>query len=80
MNSILNKENTIGYKCLKDQQETAFQPYNRLAFWYNPVEDYSFSRHVLIGTMTMVCPYCEALNFSGETKEMCCATGKIKLP
>ncbi|GFW40185.1 hypothetical protein TNCV_5118681 [Trichonephila clavipes] len=41
------------------QQETSYQPYNRLAFWYNPAEDYSLSRHVLISTMTVVCPYCK---------------------
>ncbi|GFU26256.1 uncharacterized protein NPIL_266621 [Nephila pilipes] len=62
------------------QQGKAYQPYNRLAFRYNPGEDYSLSRHVLIGTMTLVCPYCKALKFSGETKGMCCGAGKIKLP
>jgi hypothetical protein len=30
--------------------------------------------------MTEVCPYCKALKFNGETKGMCCASGKIKLP
>jgi hypothetical protein len=30
--------------------------------------------------MTKVCPYCNALKFPGETKGMCCAGGKIKLP
>ncbi|GFS70062.1 uncharacterized protein NPIL_192751 [Nephila pilipes] len=30
--------------------------------------------------MTVVCPCCKALKFSGETKGMCCAAGKIKLP
>jgi hypothetical protein len=34
----------------------------------------------LIGTMTEVCPYCKALKFNAETKGMCCAAGKIKLP
>ncbi|GFU61310.1 uncharacterized protein TNCV_5033551 [Trichonephila clavipes] len=62
-------------------QETAYQPYyNCLAFRYNLAEDYSLSRHVLIGTMKVVCLYCKALKFSGETKGMCCAAGKIKLP
>ncbi|VDK62875.1 unnamed protein product [Onchocerca ochengi] len=27
-----------------------------------------------------VCPDCKALEFNGETKRMCCAAGKIKLP
>ncbi|GFT19643.1 uncharacterized protein NPIL_659171 [Nephila pilipes] len=62
------------------QQGKAYQLYNLLAFRYNPGEDYNLSRHVLIGTMTVVCPYCKALKFSGETKGMCCAAGKIKLP
>ncbi|GFT54617.1 uncharacterized protein NPIL_359641, partial [Nephila pilipes] len=62
------------------QQGKAYQPYNRLAFRYNLGEDYSLSRHVLIVTMTVVCPYCKALKFRGETKGMCCAAGKIKLP
>ncbi|GFT42212.1 uncharacterized protein NPIL_502451 [Nephila pilipes] len=62
------------------QHGKADQPYNRLAFWYNPDENYSLTRHVLIGTMTVVCLYCKALKFSGETKGMCCAAGKIKLP
>ncbi|XP_013793811.1 uncharacterized protein LOC106477832 [Limulus polyphemus] len=30
--------------------------------------------------MTEACPDCKALKFNGETKGMCCATGKIKLP
>ncbi|GFS76023.1 hypothetical protein NPIL_302961 [Nephila pilipes] len=55
MCSVLNKENTIGYKWLKDvNKEKEYQPYNRLAFWYNTGGDYSLSRHVLIGTMTVV--------------------------
>ncbi|GFT42392.1 uncharacterized protein NPIL_240821 [Nephila pilipes] len=62
------------------QQGNAYQPYNRLACLYNPGEDYSLSRNVLICTKMIVCPYCKALKFSGETKGMCCAAGKIKLP
>ncbi|GFU08647.1 uncharacterized protein NPIL_244021 [Nephila pilipes] len=63
------------------QQGKAYQPYNRLAFRYNPGEDYSLSRRVLLmGAMTVVCLYCKALKFSGETKGMCCAARKIKLP
>ena len=54
--------------------------YNRLAFRYNPAVDYSSSRHVVIGQMSHVCNYCQALKFNNETKGMCCAGGKIKLP
>jgi hypothetical protein len=53
-----------------DQRQTRLRSqqsrdYNRLAFPYNPVDDYTLSRHVLIGTMTQVCPYCKALKFNG---------------
>ncbi|VDN00511.1 unnamed protein product, partial [Onchocerca ochengi] len=54
--------------------------YNRLAFHYNPADDYSLSPHVLIGTVNEVCPYCKALKSKGEEKRMCYAAGKIKLP
>jgi hypothetical protein len=54
--------------------------YFRLAFRYNSADDYISSGHVLIGTMTEVCPYCKALKFRGQTKGMCCASGKITLP
>ncbi|XP_039282934.1 uncharacterized protein LOC120351055 [Nilaparvata lugens] len=54
--------------------------YNRLAFRYNPAIDYSSSQHVVIGQMSHVCSYCQALKFNNETKGMCCAGGKIKLP
>lgn len=53
--------------------------YNRLAFPYNPAYDNSLSRHVLINTMTEVCPYCKVLKFNIKTIEMCCATENNKL-
>ncbi|GFU24713.1 hypothetical protein NPIL_39191 [Nephila pilipes] len=80
MCSVLNIENTIGYKWMKDvNKEKYVSLKNRLVFRHNPGEDYILSRHVLIGKMTVVCPCCKALKFSGETKGMCCADGKIKL-
>ena len=56
-----------------DQRQTRLRAqqsrdYNRLSFRYNPADDYSLSRHVLIGTMTEVCPCCKALKFNGKTK------------
>ncbi|VDK62787.1 unnamed protein product [Onchocerca ochengi] len=53
---------------------------NRLAFRCNPADDYSLSPHVLIGTITETRPCCRTLKFNGETKGMCCAVEKIKLP
>ncbi|VDK78865.1 unnamed protein product [Onchocerca ochengi] len=68
-----------------DQRQTRLhvqqsRDYNRLAFRYNPPDDYSLSPHVLIDTMTEVCIYCKAMKINGEMKGMCCVTGEIKLP
>ena len=65
----------------RKRAEESEQPENyRLAFRYSPVDDYSLSRCVQIGTMFKICPYCNALKFNGETMGMCCASGKVKLP
>ena len=65
----------------RKRAEESEQPESyRLAFRYNPVDDYSLSRRVQIGTMSKICPYCKALKFNGETMGMCCASGKVKLP
>ena len=52
----------------------------RLAFSYSPVNDYSLSRCVQIGTTSKICPYCKAWKFNRETIGMCCTSGKVKLP
>ena len=65
----------------KRAEESQEQPENyRLAFRYSPVDDYSLSRCVQIGTMSKICPYCKALKFNGETMGICCASEKAKLP
>ena len=65
----------------RKRAEESEQPESyRLAFRYNPVDDYSLSRCVQIGTMSKICPYCKALKFNGGTMGMCCASGKVKLP
>ncbi|VDN00572.1 unnamed protein product, partial [Onchocerca ochengi] len=53
--------------------------FNRLAFRYNPADNYSLNPHVLIVTMNEVCRCCKALKFKAEARGMCCAAGKIKL-
>jgi hypothetical protein len=53
---------------------------NRLAFRYNPADDYTLSRHIVIGQMSHVCTNCLALKLNNETKVFWCAGGKIKLP
>ena len=51
----------------RKRAEESEQPESyRLAFRYNPVDDYSLSRCVQIGTMSKICPYCKALKFNGE--------------
>lgn len=32
-----------------------------------------------IGTMTVVCPYCNAIRFENECASICCANGKVKI-
>ncbi|GFT82255.1 uncharacterized protein TNCV_4650671 [Trichonephila clavipes] len=54
--------------------------YHRLVFRYNLAIDYSSSRNVVIGQMSHVCTYCQALRFNNETKGMCYTGGKITLP
>lgn len=52
----------------------------RAAFCYDPKIDYSDDKTVKIGEMSVVCPYCKALKYSGESSGLCCAGGKVKLP
>ena len=53
---------------------------NRAAFRYNCSTDYCLHPSVCIGRMDVVCEYCGALKFSGETSGLCCLSGKVKLP
>jgi len=49
---------------------------------YHYYSDIDYSKHskVDIGNMDIVCEYCRAMKFRGETKGMCCNNGKVKLP
>ncbi|CAG4942820.1 unnamed protein product [Parnassius apollo] len=51
---------------------------NRAAFRYDCSNDYSLHPSVCIGQMDVVCEYCGALKFSGETAGLCCLNGKVK--
>ena len=53
---------------------------NRAAFRYDCSTDYCLHTSVRIGPMDVVCEYCGALKFSGETPGLCCLSGKVKLP
>ncbi|KAF7287965.1 hypothetical protein GWI33_000026 [Rhynchophorus ferrugineus] len=50
----------------------------RAAFHYDAAIDYCADKSVTIGEMTIVCKYCEALKYSGESTGLCCAGGKGK--
>ncbi|GFX54990.1 ATP-dependent DNA helicase [Trichonephila clavipes] len=53
---------------------------NLSAFHYDSNNDYSLHPNVVIGKMDKICMYCSALKFKNETRGMCCASGKVKLP
>lgn len=53
---------------------------NRAAFRYDCSTNYCLHPSVCIGPMDVVCEYCDALKFSGETSGLCCLIGKVKLP
>ncbi|GFS85903.1 uncharacterized protein TNCV_1219131 [Trichonephila clavipes] len=53
---------------------------NLCAFHYDSNNDYSLHPNVIIGKMDKICMYCSALKFKNETRGMCCASGKVKLP
>ena len=53
---------------------------NRAAFRYDCSTDYCLHTSIHIGPMDVVCEYCGALKFSGETPGLCCLSGKVKMP
>ncbi|XP_025831529.1 uncharacterized protein LOC112904787 [Agrilus planipennis] len=52
----------------------------RAAFHYDPAIDYYADKSLTIGEMTIICKYCKALKYSGESTGLCCAGEKVKLP
>ncbi|XP_044597579.1 uncharacterized protein LOC123274154 [Cotesia glomerata] len=44
---------------------------------YNPLIDYK--KESYIGQMSIICPDCKALKFKGESKGLCCSSGKVTL-
>lgn len=55
-------------QCQTGLRVQQLRDYNRLAFQYTPSDDYSLSRHILISTVTEVCPYCKAPKSNAKTK------------
>ncbi|GFY05991.1 hypothetical protein TNCV_3862951 [Trichonephila clavipes] len=80
---VLQHQKDVNQKqrsCVKHDFVGSNHTISQLAFRYNRVEDSRFRQHVLIYTMMEVYPYCNVLEFKGETKGMFCTTEKIKLP
>lgn len=50
------------------------------AFYYDCKKQYSGHPDIAIGKMNMICQYCHARKFKGETAGMCCSSGKVSLP
>ena len=50
------------------------------AFNYDCKFNYKEHSKVTIGQMNIVCKFCQALRFSGESKNLCCNNGKVILP
>lgn len=63
-----------------NRQSSSAIVFDRLAFRYDPMQNYAADKSVNIGTMTIVCSSCNALKFPKETSGLCCASGKVKLP
>lgn len=52
------------------------------AFSYDPETNYlSILNNVFkdMGTMHIICKFCDALKFKGEAKGMCCSSGKVRI-
>ncbi|GFW72348.1 hypothetical protein TNCV_703851 [Trichonephila clavipes] len=49
-------------------------------FMYNPIYDYESNILFDIGRLSNVCLKCSALKWKEETPDMCCSSGKVKLP
>jgi len=52
----------------------------RAAFHCDPAIAYCTDKYVAIEEMTIICKYCEALKYSGESTGLCCAGYKVKMP
>ena len=53
--------------------------WKKAAYNYNKDIDYKSDNRITIGSMNIVCTYCKAYRFKGETKGLCCNQGKVKV-
>lgn len=57
-----------------------FKQLTNHAFHYNSSIAYENLQQINIGKMNIICNYCNALRFPGESKNMCCSSGRVCLP
>lgn len=55
-----------------------WNPFNGIAFRYDPFIDYINHSFFCIGRMSQTCRYCDAVKW--ELIGMCCSNGKVRLP
>ena len=48
------------------------------AYDYQP--NVAYEDHTSLGTMSVVCDFCNALRWKGECAGMCCLQGKVNIP
>ncbi|XP_060868320.1 uncharacterized protein LOC132943370 isoform X2 [Metopolophium dirhodum] len=52
----------------------------RSAYLYQPKHPYYDDNDVCIGVMDVICQYCNAMKFKGESAGMCCSNGTVRIP
>ena len=53
--------------------------WKKAAYNYNKDIYYKSDNRITIGSMNVVCTYCKAYRFKGETKGICCNQGNVKV-
>lgn len=53
--------------------------FKNIGFNYDATIEYENLPQIYIGKMSIMCEYCNALRFVGETKNMCCSSGKVSI-
>lgn len=57
-----------------------FELWTNQAFNYDARFAYDNLQVINIGKMNIICNYCNALRFPGESKNMCCSSGRVSMP
>jgi hypothetical protein len=72
---------TSGLTCGENVQTATIwgQRGEKSTFLYNPAVPCGLDKTVLVGSMYVVCDYCQAEKWKGEPCGMCCSNGKVQL-